>query len=237
MNKKSKLVAALAIGAVVLIIGSGVARCSITNATDDQNPSPVTQEQAAPGHFATDDKAGVKVLSGSSWTREDGAKLSLSDTTIVISEPEKTSVYYYTVDEESERQGALNATLSISTAMNGEQSIAVVAIVQNQDGSQTLTCDQLGGTFSRDAVAEVHIALTGSNDELYELFGHNKEDFEAALSEYARDKSPHATKATWDREAWIDYAAKTKLANFTLDDATSTFVTVMSDASGRLVAK
>lgn len=238
MSKKPKLLTALAIGAIALIIGSSVARCSLSMASDGAAEEQAAAEASAAVESApAEQESTFQELSGTTWSKDGGQTLSLSDNTIVISDADGERIFYYTVDEESRSGSDVNVTLSLSKKMNGEQSTAVVAIQPGEDGGQTLTCDQLGGTFARDAEGDTSIELVGSSEELLSLFGCEKRDFESALTEYAKAKSPHATKATWDKEAWIDYAAETMVANFTLDDATGTFVSVVKDASGRLVAQ
>lgn len=239
MSRKSKIMAALAITAVMLIVASGVVRCSIAGSHVQQDEQPGASGSAIEASNSSDGgESEFKSLAGSSWSKDDGVKLALSDTSIVKTTQGSSEVCYYTVEEEESSGGSIYATLSISQTMNGPQEMAVVSVqTATEDGKQTLTCDQLGGTYMRDQAGETHVTLAGDNEELFELSGKTQADFEETLSMFAQSKSPHATKATWDKEVWIDCSAHTMLTNFTLDDPTGTFVTVTKDATGRLMAQ
>ena len=239
MTKKSKIIAALAIGAVVLLIGSGIARFALTEAADNAEPERAGQTaQESQADARADGKRGFADLKNSTWTTEDGkATLSITPTNLILEKEDGSSVLFYTVSEESLSGGNISATLAVSSTMNGEEKPMVVLAKADSNGAESLICDELGGSFKRVLADTVDIELQSATEELYGLFIHDKDDFEAVLEKYASERSPHATKAVWDKEVWIDYAAGTMLTNFTLNDAGSTLVSVMADRSGRLAAQ
>lgn len=248
MDRKSMVIAVLAAGALAILIGSSVARCTLAQDEGAAEPAPVAQEQileqnegelqgndGSRADGAENAPVGFESLAGSSWTRENGvAVLSITPTNLVMSSPEGASVLYYTLEEQSSVDGGLSATLSVSQTVNGPQELAIALVEYGADGSQRLTCDKLGGTFVRDVAEDVHVSIANFDEGLFDSFGHNEDEFEAALSEFAKGASPHATKATWDGEVWLDFNSGTKLTNFTLDDAANTPVTIVDDGSGEL---
>lgn len=137
MNKKNKIMMVLAIGAVLLLIGSGVVRCAVTNA---------------------------------------------------VGEAERT-----------------------------EETIEAGALKPQTETAQTNPVTIIGGTT-----------------ELYDTFGKTRNDFEMLLSDHVSAKPIKATTATWDCQAWIDFAEGTYLTNFTLNDSAMTIVTAIMDAQGKL---
>ena len=232
--------------ALAILVGSSVARCTLAQDGGEAGPDPVSQEQASPQEAGRGDEEedagaaggapkGFSALAGSSWTSEDGgSSLSITPTNLVVTSPEGTTVLYYALDEESSADGSLSATLSVSQTVNGPQQLAVLFVTSGPDGSQRIVCDELGGAFVRDVAEEAHVSIGNPDEALFDAFGHTRDEFEAVLGEFAKGASPHATKATWDGEVWLDFNAGTKLTNFTLDDAANTPVTVVDDGSGEL---
>ena len=230
MERKNKIMAALAIGAVALVVASGAVRCSLSDG-GNANQAPEPEKPAAQAILdegdAQDQDAGAAAQGGfadlknTSWESEDGkSALSIIEGALIETSDEGSSVIYYTVDGESLEGGMLTATLSVSREMTGAEEQTVAA-----------------ATYVRKPSAPAGpIALAGATSELFEEFGKGEEEFAAILSDYAKAASPGATAAAWSKEVWIDYGSKTKLTNFTLDDVASTIVCVQLDADGKLGA-
>lgn len=245
MDRKSKIIAALAIGALAILVGSGAARCSLSDAAKEAEPEPVACEQAAEDQDKeepvedSEERAapsdGFESLAGSSWTMGGGGTtLSITPTNLVVSSPESSSVLYYSLEEESLLDEGLSATLMVSKAMNEAREPLVLLVESGPDGSQRIVCDKLGGAFTRYVADEVSITISNPDEGLFDAFGHSRDEFEAVLGEFAEGVSPHSTSATWDGEVWLDFNAGTKLTNFTLDGAAGSAVTVVDDGSGEL---
>ncbi len=247
MERKNKIMAALAIGAVALVVASGAVRCSLSDggnanrAPDPEKPAAQairdegdTQDQD-PGAAA---QGGFADLKNTSWESEDGkSALSIIEGALIETSDAGSQVIYYTVDGESLEGGVLTATLSISREMTGAEEHTVAVVSRGQGGQDEITCDKLATTYVRKApVSAGPIALMGATSDLFEEFGKGEEEFAIILSDHAKTASPGATAATWSKEVWIDYGMKTKLTNFTLDDAASTIVCVQLDADGKLGA-
>lgn len=239
MEKKSKVMAALAAGAVALIVASGAVRCAMP-ATEGQGapeaPAQEQQEQApqtgGEGGGAT---ATLASIEGTTWKSADGAAtLDVLPGVLIESEGGTDSLSYFEASDVTESALGLTATLSVSKEKGGEARECALAVVKGQ-GSMRLTCDAL----SHDYVLETsgaQIAVEGAGEELEGLFGKGAADFAQALSSWAQARSPYATKATWSGEVWLDYSSGTKVTTFELDDAAGSVVSVTCDASGKLVA-
>lgn len=128
MNGKTKIIAAVAAGAVALTIGAGAARCSM-DAPDAQNGQQAPQEQASgkqddakasqSSQQAPDERqlseSEFSSLANTSWTSRDGAsKLSITKDALIERTADSASVIYYTVSDEKTDAAGLSVTLSAS---------------------------------------------------------------------------------------------------------------------------
>lgn len=239
MTRKKKIMAALAIGAVALCIGSGVARCTLAPQEDTGTPAQGQQgaQQEGQPQAEAGAQGGFADLENTSWTSEDGkSTLSVIRGAFIEKGEAGSSILYYTVSDEEREQGKITATLSVSASMTGEEEQTVALVREEDDGSVTIACDRLAAKYVKDAPADTTIEIAGATDDLYQTFGKGEDAFTQAVLEYAKARSPHASKAIWGKEVWIDFGADTYLTNFTLDDAASTIVTVQMDATEKLGA-
>lgn len=249
MARKSKVVAALAIGALLLLVGPGAVRCSlhersqgeVEGRTSQEQPLEVRGEVEAEAEAESEDdgfRLSFADLENSEWAAEDGeATLTFAGSCIVQNTGEGTSVLYCTLDEESATDAGLSALLLVSEGMSSDQRRVTVLVSAGESGAQRLVCDELGGAYVRSVAAAADVRLAEAYDDLLAIFGCERDDFESVLGEYARTRVPSARTATWDKEVWIDYGSDTMLTNFSFDDAANTVVSVMADASGELSAR
>lgn len=249
MNGKTKLVAAVAAGAVALTIGAGAARCSM-DAPDAQNGQQAPQERApekqddakasqssqqAPDERLLNENE-FSSLANTSWTSRNGAsKLSITKDALIERTADSASVIYYTVIGEKTDAAGLSVTLSASEDIAVPGADAVVRI-ENEGASTTLTCDLLKATYIQDGKTQTALSIAGDVQDLCTLTGKNVADFESILESFAKAHSPYATSAAWDKEVWVDYDAHSTLTTFTLDDAASTIVTVSVSQDGSMEA-
>lgn len=252
MNRKNKIMAALAMGAVALVVASGVARCALSEAGDPPpEPAPAQEaEHAEPGTppasaeteegpeagNGTAAQGGFADLKNTSWESEDGkSALSIIEGALIESGEQGSTILYYTVDSESREGGELAATLSVSRSMTGDEERTVAVVREGRDGGTEISCDKLSCKYLRkNATAAGPISLIGATQELYDEFGKGEGEFASVLSEYAAGACPGATSASWSKEVWIDFSSGTRLTNFTLDDAASTIVCVQLGSDGKL---
>lgn len=245
MQRKNKVILALAIGAVALVVASGAVRCSAmdTSHGPDEQAQPVetpqeetmSQQAQEPGQEGA--QGGFADLKNTSWKSEDGkSALSIIEGALIESNEGGSSILYYTIDSEDAHDGSLTATLSVSSSMTGDEEKTVASVRTRDDGAREIACDRLACAYVLDAPSVSDVAIVGADENLYQTFGKDERDFAGVLLDYARQSAPSAKSATWSKEVWVDFNDMSYLTTFTLDDAASTIVSVRMDASGRLGA-
>ena len=244
MNRKNKIMAALAIGAVALVVASGIARCTLADGEGAQpEPSEALEAQLDEARAPSSDadagaaaQGGFADLKNTSWESEDGkSALSIIEGALIESREEGSTIIYYTIDSESREGTELTTTLSVSSSMTGDEEKTIAVVRNGQNGAAELICDKLSCKYiKKGAVIAGPLSLTHATQELFDEFGKDEGDFVSVISDYAKGAYPGAKSAAWSKEVWIDYGSGTKLTNFTLDDAASTIVCVQLTSDGKL---
>lgn len=250
MSRKNKLMMAAAAIAVLLLVGSGVARCSL--AREDAPPARPAVETIAEqtgGNAAVgisresqtedpeDQTSGLEALVGTSWTAEDGTPSTLSIVRgAFVEEAEgQTTVTYWTID--SEEEGDLGTTSTILASKSAAEAAApTVVTVSREGGATVIRSDALSHPYKQVQPGSRTLSFAGVTSKLEEAMGADAAEIEAAVSERAAAVSPSCARAVWDAEAWIDYANNTATTTFTLDDGASTMVSVTRAADGTIEA-
>ena len=121
MTRKNKLMFAAAIMAAMLLVGSGVARCTLAHngTTEDrivlESAEKEGLDNSMPGIDAADGEAGsgIESLIGTSWVGVDDATRSLSIVkgAFVETKDGGTEVTYWTLDREEPLSSGLTATV------------------------------------------------------------------------------------------------------------------------------
>lgn len=238
MDKKNKIIAGLAIGAVTLLVASGVTRCALAPADDDNAATAeqaATIEQQQTQEEKPEGQGGLSEIENTTWKSDDGKSTLtvLSGALIEATESGETILYYKATDV-IETDTGITADLSVSKEQGGKAAQTALAITRGS-GSMRLACDALSTDYSMKT-GDAAIALAGIDENLTSLYGRTADDFASAISKWASSKSPYATKATWTKEVWIDYKSGSKVTTFTLDDGASSTVSVTLNAAGELVA-
>lgn len=240
MEKKNKIIMGLAIGAVVLAVASGAARCSMTQPSESapQSSDAAAEAQQQEAQTAGDSPAAdpdLSLIENTEWQSGDG-KSTLTVIPGVLIEKSETgeSLLYYEASDIIETDSGITANLSVSKEKGGKETQAALAVTKG-NGQMTLACDALATDYSMKT-GESSIALAGVDENLTGLYGRESGDFAAAISKWASAKSPYATKATWTKEVWINYDSGSKVTTFVLDDAARSVVSVTLSANGELVA-
>lgn len=237
MDKKNRIIAGLAIGAVTLLVASGVARCALAPA-DDGNAA--TAEQAATTEQQTQEEKpegqdNLSEIENTTWKSDDGTStLTVLSGAFIETTQSGEAILYYRATDVTETDTGITADLSVSKERGGKATQTALAITKGS-GSMRLACDALSTGYSMKTV-DAGIALAGVDENLTSLYGKTADDFASAISKWASSRSPYAAKATWTREVWIDYGSSSKVTTFTLDDGASSIVSVTLNATGELVA-
>ena len=240
MTRKNKLMLAAAIVAAVLLVGSGVARCTLAqngstegraaveSAEEAAVENPQSETDAADGEASS----GIESLVGTSWVGVDDATHSLSIVkgAFVETKDGGTEVTYWTLDGEELLSSGIEATVLASKSMTDAASPVLVSV--SSDGADTvLRSDALACAYRQVQVGDRSLSFTGVTSKLEEAMG-----IDAAVSARAAAVSPSATRAIWDAEAWIDYANNAATTTFTLDDGASTMISVTRSSDGTIEA-
>ena len=241
MTRKNKIMAAAAAVALLLLVGSGVARCTL--ATEDiqeaesaeavlQEEADVKEEEQAEAADIDetadiDEVSGLAGLVGTSWVGADDPTLTLAivDGAFVEGKEGSNTVTYFTVDSEEESDGGITATVLASKSMTEAASPVLVTVH-----------DALAANDASVQTEPKSLSFTGVTSKLEESLGVDAAKVEAAVASRAAAVSPDAARAIWDAEVWIDFANSTATTSFTLDDGASTIVSVTRNADGSIEA-
>ena len=245
MARKNKLMLAAAIVATALLVGSGVARCTLSqNGASEvggnvESAEKTTMETAQSKTDATDGKAssGIESLIGTSWVGIDDASRSLSivNGAFVEAKDGNTEVTYWTLDDEEQLSSGIAATVLASKAMADAASPVLVSV--GSEGADTvLRSDALACAYRQVQLGDRALQFTGVTSKLEEAMGVDAAKIESAVSERVAAVSPSASRAIWDAEVWIDYANNVASTTFTLDDGASTMVSVTCLSDGTIEA-
>lgn len=249
MTRKNKVMLAAAIAALALLVGSGVARCSLAHEDIEEAESAaeaIEQVEGAqegsgrePGSAdsTSDGSNTLEGLIGTSWvgTDDPARTLAIVEGAFVEAADGQNAVTYWTLDSEEEAGGTLTATVLASKSMNEAASPTLVTISQ-AGGVTCIRSDALACEYKQVQPGAHALQFAGITDELADSMGVEASKVEAAVSSRAASVSPTATKATWDKEVWTDYAGGTATTSFTLDDGASTLVSVTRNADGTVEA-
>lgn len=245
MTRKNKIMAAAAVIALLLLVGSGIARCTL--ATDDIQEAEsaeevlqevVEHEEAKTEAADIDEGSGIASLVGTSWVGADDPTLTLAivDGAFVEGGEGGNTVTYFTVDsEEANGDGAITATVLASKSMTDAASPVLIK-VHEEAGRTLIESDALATTYASVQTEPKSLSFTGVTSKLEESLGVDAAKVEAAVASRAAAVSPDAARATWDAEVWIDFTGGTATTSFTLDDGASTIVSVTRNADGTVEA-
>lgn len=244
MERRQKIILALAIGAVLILLGSSIVRCSMTSSEQAGHDVPAAGEttntssesgaiagvnaNASQQKLPQTEPDALGTLKGNPWTSEDGARsITFKDGRYVESDGVITSMATFDVSAVSAESGQTSIFLKLDQP-DGSTKDSLVLIRQDLFGSYTVSSDDftLEKTYHQGTANQSPLAVEGVNDEFRELLGGTTDALGAAISDYAHAYVPTATKAVWAQSLVVDYASGTVSANFTCDDAAATVLTV-----------
>lgn len=231
MQGKSRAMAAVAAGALVVALGAGAARCAIAPQEGAQD-SPQEQEQpAAAGADAATGKAasGAEALWNTAWTGADDptATLRIVEGAMVESSGGTERAWLFSAEESSEAGGVLSVPIDVKGTKEKSGGLSLIQVSGDGD-ARTLVCDLLTQAYTPQKVRGGAFSVTGIDGRLSEALGADSADIEDIVARKAAEVSPQAAGASWDKEVWLDYAGNVASTTFTLDDPASTVVTVVS---------
>lgn len=231
MQGKSRVMAAVAAGALVVALGAGAARCAIAPQESPQEQAPPATAGAPEGTGSETGKAtsGAEALWNTAWTGADDptATLRIVEGAMVESSGGTERAWFFSAEEPSEAGGALSVPIDVKGAGDKAGGLSLIQVSGDGD-ARTLACDLLTQAYVPQKAQDGAFSVTGTDDRLSEALGADVAAIEEAVAGKAAEVSPQATGATWDKEVWLDYAGNVASTTFTLDDPASTVVTVVS---------
>ena len=234
MQGKSRVMAAVAAGALVVALGAGAARCAIAPQEGAQD-SPQEQAQQAAGNQEGADAATGKAASGAealwntAWTGADdpAATLRIVEGAMVESAGGSERAWFFSAEEPSEAGGVLSVPIEVKGTGDKAGGLSLIQVSGDGD-ARTLACDLLTQAYVPQKARDGAFSVAGTDGRLSEALGADAAAIEEAVARKAAEVSPQATGASWDKEVWLDYAGNVASTTFTLDDPASTVVTVVS---------
>lgn len=231
MQGKSRVMAAVAAGALIVALGAGAARCAIAPQEGAQD-SP--QEQEQPGAVDADagtveGASGAEALWNTVWTGADDptATLRIVEGAMVESAGGTERAWFFSAEEPTEAGGVLSVPIEVKGTGDKAGGLSLIQVSGDGD-ARTLACDLLTQAYAPQKAREGAFSVTGIDGRLPEALGADAGAIKEAVAGKAAEVSPQAAGATWDKEVWLDYAGNVASTTFTLDDPASTVVTVVS---------
>lgn len=240
MTSKTKVLMALAIGAVFILIASTVVRCTLVHqeaSPQDSTPAIEQTEQAQESQDAVvqqqpaSAQSAMETLKANAWSGDGGkSTVTFKDGRFIESDGTATKLSTFDVVSEDAKDDQTTITIKLDQA-DGSTKDSMIFLREDSKGTYTVACDdfQLAKSYAQGAVNVSDVTVEGVNDEFRELLGGTTDSLQKAITEYAHAKVPTATKVTWLKELVISYEDNTVSANFRCDDAASTMLTVEYD--------
>ena len=231
MQGKSRVMAAVAAGALVMALGAGAARCAIAPQEGAQDSPQGQAQPAAAGADAATGKAasGAEALWNTVWTGADDptATLRIVEGAMVESSGGTERAWFFSAEEPTEADGVLSVPIDVKGTGDKAGGLSLIQVSGDGD-ARTLACDLLTQAYTPQKVRGGAFSVTGIDGRLSEALGADSADIEDIVARKAAEVSPQAAGASWDKEVWLDYAGNVASTTFTLDDPASTVVTVVS---------
>lgn len=231
MQGKSRVMAAVAAGALVMALGAGAARCAIAPQEGAQDSPQGQAQPAVAGADAATGKAasGAEALWNTVWTGADDptATLRIVEGAMVESSGGTERAWFFSAEEPTEADGVLSVPIDVKGTGDKAGGLSLIQVSGSGD-ARTLACDLLTQAYTPQKVRGGAFSVTGIDGRLSEALGADSADIEDIVARKAAEVSPQAAGASWDKEVWLDYAGNVASTTFTLDDPASTVVTVVS---------
>ena len=231
MQGKSRVMAAVAASALTVALGAGAARCAIAPQEGAQGSSQEQAQQAAAGADAATGKAssGAEALWNTAWTGADDptATLRIVEGAMVESAGGTERAWFFSAEEPSEAGGVLSIPIEVKGTGDKAGGLSLIQ-VSGDGGNRILACDLLTQAYVPQRERDGAFSVTGIDGRLSEALGADAAAIEDAVARKAKEVSPQAAGAAWDKEVWLDYAGNVASTTCTLDDPASTVVTVVS---------
>lgn len=236
---KGRVIAIAAAGALAILLASTLVRCTVasTDGAEDGSQNAPAIEQQRPEE--SPEEPGSAIVQGSEttlekassmrWVSDDGsgATLQITDASLIEKGADGTihAIAYSSADESATNGQAL-VTLTLE-----DGTPATLTIALDKDEPAAIVSDLLSSAEryvakSNDGAGE-SFTVTGLDEQYLAMIGGNEEGLTRAIAEYASQKAPQASSASFDGEVYLDLDEGMVSATFHLDDNASTVATVL----------
>lgn len=161
MQGKSRVMAAVAAGALVVALGAGAARCAIAPQEDAQGGF---QEQTPPGAADADAgtvgaASGAEALWNTVWTGADDptATLRIVEGAMVESSGGTEQAWFFSAEEPSEAGGVLSVPIDVKGTGDKTGGLSLIQVSGSGD-ARTLACDLLTQAYAPQKAREGALA-------------------------------------------------------------------------------
>ena len=153
MQGKSRVMAAVAAGALVVALGAGAARCAIAPQEGAQD-SPQEQEQPA----AAGADAAPEALWNTAWTGADDptATLRIVEGAMVESSGGTERAWFFSAEEPSEAGGVLSVPIDVKGTGDKAGGLSLIQVSGDGD-NRFLACDLLTQAYALQKLSLIHI--------------------------------------------------------------------------------
>lgn len=235
--RKNTLVAGLAIAAILLLVGSGVARCAASNIAGTQDGGEATAANLSTDGVEPSGFGAYGALSKAVWVAADGsgATCEFKDG-MIVERGDRLEATPLTVISEQSAKG--QTVITVEPVKNGTAAPQTAVIVSGLDGAREVTSDAfaISKSYVERPAGSGKFNVYGASKEYLELAGTTEEFLADAISAYCEKRVPSATAATFDGEVFLDMKSGLCSATFHANDAASTIVTVTAKSGALTVA-
>ena len=196
MQGKSRVMAAVAAGALVVALGAGAARCAIAPQESPQEQAPPATAGAPEGAGSGTEKAasGTEALWNTVWTGADDptATLRIVEGAMVESAGGTERAWFFSAEEPSEAGGVLSVPIDVKGTGDKAGGLSLIQ-VSGEGDARTLACDLLTQAYVPQRERDGAFSVTGIDGRLPEALGAEVDDIEDADRKSTRLNSSHGS--------------------------------------------
>lgn len=235
MDRKNKVMLIAAIGAVVVLVASGVVRAAVSHGAQQEGADgkPAIEEQAesqaAPAGGGASDA--LSVLRSHTWQADGdaGKTLSFRDGAFVETDSQGAHVSAFEIESADES----SVIAKVVSDGGAEQKNAAISL-SGSEGSYSVSSDsfQVARKYVQGSPSKAAVAVSGVTEPYTTLIDGKTDELSSAVAAYCRDHAPTATGADFDGEVYVDVKGGAVIASFTCNDAARSILSVRySDSS------
>ena len=237
---KGRVIAIAAAGALAILLASTLVRCTVagTDGGEDgsQNAPAIEQQQRPeespeePGSAtAQESETTLEKASSASWVSDDGSGAILQITDASLIEKGADGAIHAIAYSSADESATNGQTLVTLTLEDGTPATLIIALDEGEPAaivSDVLSSAERYVAKSNGGAGE-SFTVTGLDEQYLAMIGGNEEGLTRAIAEYASQKAPQASSASFDDEVYLDLEEGMVSATFHLDDNASTVATVL----------